>query len=772
MTRWCDLSRRESAADLLARPQSDRAHVRGEAGEARRRRGRARLRQRHVGDLVVGADLRRARATASSRSSIVYPGRLPLLRDAAEAHAASRSTMSTARDQAAVEATLPGAQLFYMESPTSWMFEAHDLAALAALAKRAWHPHHHRQQLGHPGLPEPDRARRRPRRPLRLQISRRPLRRRGRRRRRLERADRPLRAREPIPISAASCRRSMPGCLLRGLRTLPVRMREHQPPALDIARRLQAHPTVDAGLPSRPRQPLPAGAQRHVGPVLVRVPRRASTSAPSADALTPVQARRELGRPREPDRARRSRAAAEGPAQFRDRVRRQPRSVRLHIGLEGTEALWSDLEAAIDAAPTKRQEATRQEGNANEEASYRRIASALLSDAALADTTLKLVEVITSPERTETLKSIVGQVRGGQSRAPRSRSSRCPGARRSRNSPPWCRPARLPDVVEMPDTWLALYAKNGSLENLEPYLENGSTPAGLNDRALEFGRDVDNTAYMLPYGFYLRAMFYNKKLFEEAGVAEPPKTLDEFRAAAEKVSKLPGKYGYCLRGGPGGLNGWVMFGATMAGSTTLLQRRRHLDLHRSGWVEGSPGSRPLQGRPGAEGQRQLGLQRDRRRLLFRHLRDARPGPRRADRHRRAHEARGLRRHDHAEGPGRQDLPDHRLCRLGDVRRQREQGPGLEADRHARRPGRQRRLEQAHRRAADLQGGRERPVLCRASSSRAGSRNSADTNVQPTVMPTYLEEFAFFKDSLVSRPARKPCSATARRRSSPRNGPTT
>ena len=52
------------------------------------------------------------------------------------------------------------------------------------------------------------------------------------------------------------------------------------------------------------------------------------------------------------------------------------------------------------------------------------------------------------------------------------------------------------------------------------------------------GRAVDKTAYMLPYGFYLRAMFYNKKLLAEAGVANPPKTLDEFRAAAEAVSKL------------------------------------------------------------------------------------------------------------------------------------------------------------------------------------------------------------------------------------------
>ena len=29
-------------------------------------------------------------------------------------------------------------------------------------------------------------------------------------------------------------------------------------------------------------------------------------------------------------------------------------------------------------------------------------------------------------------------------------------------------------------------------------------------------------------------MFYNKKLFKEAGVAEPPKTLDEFMADAQE----------------------------------------------------------------------------------------------------------------------------------------------------------------------------------------------------------------------------------------------
>src|SRR6202050_650100 len=39
-------------------------------------------------------------------------------------------------DPAAVEAALPGAAVFYIESPTSWMMQAHGVSALAALDRR------------------------------------------------------------------------------------------------------------------------------------------------------------------------------------------------------------------------------------------------------------------------------------------------------------------------------------------------------------------------------------------------------------------------------------------------------------------------------------------------------------------------------------------------------------------------------------------------------------------------------------------------------------
>lgn len=211
--------------------------------------------------------------------------------------------------------------------------------------------------------------------------------------------------------------------------------------------------------------------------------------------------------------------------------------------------------------------------------------ASLMASTALADTTLKLVEVITSPERTETLKSIVGKFEEAN-----------PGTKVEIISLPWgeafqkfatmVSAGEVPDVMEMPDTWVSLYANNGMLESLEPYLAKWEHTEGLTDRALELGRDIDNTAYMLPYGFYLRAMFYHKKLLEEAGISEPPKTMDEFVEASKAVSALPGKSGYCMRGGPGGLNGWMMFGATMAGSNEFFTEDGTSTMNSEGWVKG------------------------------------------------------------------------------------------------------------------------------------------------------------------------------------------
>ena len=209
--------------------------------------------------------------------------------------------------------------------------------------------------------------------------------------------------------------------------------------------------------------------------------------------------------------------------------------------------------------------------------------AALLAGPVSAET-LRLVEVITSPDRTETLKGIVAGFEKAN-----------PGTTVEIISLPWGEAFQkfatmvsagdIPDVIEMPDTWVSLYAGNDMLADLSPYLATWEHTSDLSDRAVALGK-VDDKPVMLPYGFYLRAMFYNKDLLKEAGVDTVPVTLDEFHAAAEKVSKLPGKAGYCMRGGPGGLNGWIMFAATHAGSNEFFDADGKSTFDSEAWVKG------------------------------------------------------------------------------------------------------------------------------------------------------------------------------------------
>jgi multiple sugar transport system substrate-binding protein len=183
---------------------------------------------------------------------------------------------------------------------------------------------------------------------------------------------------------------------------------------------------------------------------------------------------------------------------------------------------------------------------------------------AWADTTLKVVEVIPSPARTALLQ---------QEFAAFEKSH--PGTKIELTSLPWgeafekflnmVQAGDTPDIVEMPDRWLGLYANNDQLADLGSYLKKTPDLAMLSDRALQFGSAVHNTLYEIPYGFYVRGLFWNRKLFGQAGLTAPPATLDEFVADAKKISALPGKYGYCLRGGPGGFSGITMFMNTMDG---------------------------------------------------------------------------------------------------------------------------------------------------------------------------------------------------------------
>ena len=87
---------------------------------------------------------------------------------------------------------------------------------------------------------------------------------------------------------------------------------------------------------------------------------------------------------------------------------------------------------------------------------------ALQASAAMADSTVKMVEVITSPPRTEFLKTQIAEFEAAN-----------PGVKVELISLPWgqafekfltmVQAGDTPDIVEMPERWMGLYANNGQL---------------------------------------------------------------------------------------------------------------------------------------------------------------------------------------------------------------------------------------------------------------------------------------------------------------------
>ena len=252
------------------------------------------------------------------------------------------------RDEAAVEMAMPGAKLFYMESPTSWVMEAHDVGALAALARRhgvvsiidnSWASPYFQQPLtlgvdlvihsaskylgGHSDVVAGVVA-----------------------------GSKALIARikaEAYPYLGGKLSPFDAWLLIRGMRTLPLRMKAHEAAGMTIAKRLQDLDVVEMvchpGLSNR----LPAGLNGTSG-LFSFIFREGVDIRAFADHLRLFKLGVSWG----------GHESLIVPGEVVLQQKAQPnsaqtfgisaRSVRLHVGLEGTEALWSDIEAAIAAA--------------------------------------------------------------------------------------------------------------------------------------------------------------------------------------------------------------------------------------------------------------------------------------------------------------------------------------------------------------------------------------------------------------------------------------
>lgn len=95
-----------------------------------------------------------------------------------------------------------------------------------------------------------------------------------------------------------------------------------------------------------------------------------------------------------------------------------------------------------------------------------------------------------------------------------------------------------PDVFWVQNIQFPLYAANGALADLNSYREQSKTDlSGVTDSALD-AFVYDGATYAMPWQAITFGLYYNKKLFADAGVPEPTNdwTWDDVATAAEKLT--------------------------------------------------------------------------------------------------------------------------------------------------------------------------------------------------------------------------------------------
>lgn len=248
----------------------------------------------------------------------------------------------------AVAAALPGAKLLYLESPTSWLMETFDVGALAALAHR------------HGAYSVIDNSCATPifQQPLTLGVDL-----------VLHSATKYICGHSDTVAGVVAGRRELTDrirkticpyigaklapfdawLLVRGLRTLPVRLRTHEASALTLARRLADAPGVTRIYHPRFANELPPGLTGTSGLFSFSVDGSIDVEA-FCNALRLFRLGVSWG----------GHESLVVPARVAKRQVAGPNSVidfgvpssviRLHVGLEGTEALWADLAQALSVA--------------------------------------------------------------------------------------------------------------------------------------------------------------------------------------------------------------------------------------------------------------------------------------------------------------------------------------------------------------------------------------------------------------------------------------
>jgi ABC-type glycerol-3-phosphate transport system substrate-binding protein len=94
-----------------------------------------------------------------------------------------------------------------------------------------------------------------------------------------------------------------------------------------------------------------------------------------------------------------------------------------------------------------------------------------------------------------------------------------------------------PDIVDLQGAIWVDYAANGGLVDLTPYLQKEPDVAKRFNADYLKGWVYQGKTYLLPFYVAKTLLYYNKTMFQEAGLAGPPQSFDELLGFSEKMAK-------------------------------------------------------------------------------------------------------------------------------------------------------------------------------------------------------------------------------------------
>ncbi len=123
--------------------------------------------------------------------------------------------------------------------------------------------------------------------------------------------------------------------------------------------------------------------------------------------------------------------------------------------------------------------------------------------------------------------------------------------------------------------WLVDFVEQGIAEPLDGYMD-----AAFKDRFIPTFLTpsvMDDKTYGLPIAASARALYYNKTLFEEAGIDAPPATWAELEEDAKKISALgDGRFGFGLQGKEIETDVYYYYGMWSQGAEILMDGKSGL----------------------------------------------------------------------------------------------------------------------------------------------------------------------------------------------------